>query len=68
MASWTYNAKAESFFKTLKKEEVYLSQYQNFEEARTNLGAFLDDVYNVKRLHSSLGYLPPTEFEANLTN
>ncbi len=62
------NAKAESFFKTLKKEEVYLSQYQNFEEAQTNLGAFLDDVYNVKRLHSSLGYLPPTEFEANLTN
>ena len=62
------NAKAESFFKTLKKEEVYLSQYHNLEEARTNLGAFLDDVYNVKRLHSSLGYLPPTEFEANLTN
>lgn len=59
------NAKAESFFKTLKKEEVYLSHYQNFEEARTNLSAFLDDVYNVKRLHSSLGYLPPTEFEAN---
>jgi putative transposase len=62
------NAKIESFFKTLKKEEVYLSQYHNFEEARTNLGAFLEDVYNVKRLHSSLGYLPPTEFEANLTN
>lgn len=62
------NAKAESFFKTLKKEEVYLNQYRNFEEARTNLGAFLDDVYNFKRLHSSLGYLPPTEFEANLTN
>lgn len=62
------NAKAESFFKTLKKEEVYLSQYHNFEEARANLGAFLDDVYNVKRLHSSLGYLPPTEFEANLAN
>jgi putative transposase len=62
------NAKAESFFKTLKKEEVYLSQYHNFEEAQTSLGAFLDDVYNVKRLHSSLGYLPPTEFEANLTN
>lgn len=57
------NAKAESFFKTLKKEEVYLSQYQNFEEARTNLSAFLEAVYNVKRLHSSLGYLPPTEFE-----
>jgi putative transposase len=62
------NAKVESFFKTLKREEVYLSQYRNFEEARANLGAFLDDVYNVKRLHSSLGYLPPMEFEANLTN
>jgi len=61
------NAKAESFFKTLKKEEVYLSQYQNFEEARASLGLFLNDVYNHKRLHSSLGYLPPTEFEANLT-
>jgi putative transposase len=57
------NAKAESFFKTLKKEEVYLSQYRNFEEALENIGAFLDDVYNVKRLHSSLGYLPPVEFE-----
>ena len=62
------NAKAESFFKTLKKEEVYLSQYRSFEEAQTNLSAFLDDVYNVKRLHSSLGYLPPTEFEAALTS
>jgi len=58
------NAKAESFFKTLKKEEVYLNQYQNFEAAQANLAAFLDDVYNVKRLHSSLGYLPPAEFEA----
>jgi len=62
------NAKAESFFKTLKKEEVYLSQYQNFEEARASLGALLAGVYNVKRLHSSLGYLPPAEFEAALTN
>ncbi len=60
------NAKAESFFKTLKKEEVYLNQYQNFEEALENIGAFLDDVYNVKRLHSSLGYLPPAEFEEAL--
>jgi putative transposase len=57
------NAKAESFFKTLKQEEVYLSQYQNFDEALENIAAFLDDVYNVKRLHSSLGYLPPAEFE-----
>jgi transposase InsO family protein len=58
------NAKAESFFKTLKREEVYLKDYQTFAEAEANLGQFLDDVYNTKRLHSSLGYQPPAEFEA----
>lgn len=58
------NAKAESFFKTLKREEVYLKEYPTFAEAQHNLGAFIDDVYNVKRLHSSLDYLPPVEFEA----
>jgi putative transposase len=58
------NAKAESFFKTLKREEVYLSSYRSFEEAEANLGRFIEDVYNQKRLHSSLGYLPPAEFEA----
>lgn len=57
------NAKAESFFKTLKQEEVYLKEYQTFEEAQSNIGQFLDDVYNMKRLHSSLGYVPPVEFE-----
>jgi putative transposase len=57
------NAKAESFFKTLKREEVYLKDYQTFAEARTNLAQFIDDVYNTKRLHSSLGYRPPAEFE-----
>ena len=57
------NAKAESFFKTLKQEEVYLKQYQTFEEASSNIGQFIDDVYNLKRLHSSLGYVPPVEFE-----
>jgi putative transposase len=57
------NAKAESFFKTLKQEEVYLKDYQTFEEASTNIGQFIDDVYNTKRLHSSLGYVPPEEFE-----
>jgi transposase InsO family protein len=57
------NAKAESFFKTLKQEEVYLKQYQTFEEASANLGQFIDDVYNTRRLHSSLGYVPPNEFE-----
>lgn len=58
------NAKAESFFKTLKREEVYLKDYQTFAEAEANLGQFIEDVYNTKRLHSSLGYLPPAEFEA----
>jgi putative transposase len=57
------NAKAESFFKTLKQEEVYLKQYQTFEEASATIGQFIDDVYNTKRLHSSLGYMPPSEFE-----
>ena len=58
------NAKAESFFKTLKREEVYLQNYQTFAEAEANLRHFIADVYNAKRLHSSLGYLPPVEFEA----
>ena len=57
------NAKAESFFKTLKTEEVYLKQYQSFAEAQANIGQFLEEVYNTKRLHSSLGYVPPVEFE-----
>jgi len=58
------NAKAESFFRTLKMEEVYLKDYGNFEEAEQNIGQFIEEVYNEKRLHSSLGYLPPVEFEA----
>ena len=58
------NALAETFFATLKREEVYLHDYQTFTEAETNLERFLDDVYNHKRLHSSLGYRPPSEFEA----
>ncbi len=58
------NAKAESFFRTLKMEEVYLKDYQDFEEAYENIGQFIEEVYNEKRLHSSLGYLPPVEFEA----
>ena len=57
------NAKAESFFKTLQQEEVYLKQYHTFEEASSNIGQFIDEVYNAKGLHSSLGYVPPVEFE-----
>jgi putative transposase len=61
------NAKAESFFKTLKQEEVYLKEYRSFEDAEANLAGFLEQVYNIKRLHSSLGYLPHAEFEATYT-
>jgi len=57
------NARAESFFKTLKREEVYLKEYQTFAETQTTLAQFIDDVYNTKRLHSSLGYRPLPEFE-----
>ncbi len=58
------NARAESFFKTLKHEEVYLKEYRTFEEAQANVAQFIEEVYNTKRLHSSLGYRPPAEFEA----
>lgn len=58
------NAKAESFFKTLKQEEIYLKEYNSFADAEQNLTIFIEKVYNEKRLHSSLGYLPPAEFEA----
>lgn len=57
------NAKAESFMKTLKYEQVYLSEYGNLADAKVQIGHFLEAVYNQKRLHSSLGYLPPAEFE-----
>ena len=57
------NAKAESFFRTLKMEEVYLKDYRDFGEAERNIAEFIEEVYNKKRLHSSLGYLPPVEFE-----
>ena len=60
------NAACESFMKTLKYEEVYRNEYRDLAEARASIGKFLETVYNQKRLHSSLGYLPPAEFEAQL--
>lgn len=57
------NALAESFMKTLKYEEVYLFEYEDFAEAQRRIGRFLERVYNEKRLHSALGYLPPVEYE-----
>jgi putative transposase len=60
------NAACESFMKTLKYEEVYRNDYRDLVEARASIGTFLEKVYNQKRLHSALGYVPPVEFEAQL--
>jgi putative transposase len=57
------NAQAESFMKTLKVEEVYLAGYETFTDAASRLPMFIDDVYNARRMHSSIGYLPPNRFE-----
>jgi transposase InsO family protein len=60
------NAQAESFMKTLKYEEVYRSDYRDERDARSGVGRFLEKVYNQKRLHSALSYVPPAEFERSL--
>lgn len=62
------NAFAESFIKTLKVEEVYINEYETFEEAYANIKHFIELVYNEKRLHSRIGYVPPAEFEAEVLN
>ena len=60
------NAACESFMKTLKYEEVHRNEYRDLAEVRNQIGTFLEKVYNQKRLHSALGYLPPAEFEDQL--
>jgi transposase InsO family protein len=63
-AAWQ-NGYAERLMRTIKEEEVDLSEYRNFAEAYRQIEQFLEDVYMEKRIHSSLGYLTPSEYEAN---
>jgi putative transposase len=58
------NGYAERVIRTIKEEEVYLNEYADLEDARKRIGRFIEDVYQKKRIHSSLGYLTPAEFEA----
>lgn len=62
------NGYAERLMRTIKEEEVALTEYEDFADAWRQLGRFLDDVYNRKRIHSALGYLTPSEFEEQWTS
>jgi transposase InsO family protein len=62
-AAWQ-NGYAERLIRTIKEEAVYLTEYRDYADAYCQIGRFLDDVYTHKRIHSSLGYLTPAEFEA----
>ena len=61
------NAKAERFMRTLKYEEIYMNDYETLAEVLASVQHFIEAVYNRKRLHSAIGYLPPVEFEASLS-
>jgi len=62
------NATMESFFKTLKYEEVYLCDYETYADVTERIPYFIEAVYNQKRLHSGIGYLSPEEYESRLLN
>lgn len=57
------NASCESFFKTLKREEIYANSYTDLDDLRTNIEEFIERYYNSSRLHSALGYCSPEDFE-----
>jgi transposase InsO family protein len=62
------NARCESFMKTLKQEEIYCGEYTDLEDLETHIASFIDGYYNVRRLHSSLGYRTPAAFEQQRAN
>jgi transposase InsO family protein len=61
-AAWQ-NGFAERLIRTIKEEEIDLSEYADYQDAYRQIGRFLDEVYMHKRIHSALGYLTPAEFE-----
>jgi putative transposase len=55
---------AESFNKTISYEKLFLEEYATLAEAEAGIGDWIEKIYNTRRLHSGIGYLPPVEFEA----